>query len=263
MLKRAKMTALDKEWNDLLKKEQAYLLKAVQKKESALNQLLEGKVPEKLQTTLDRAFEKAFTLIFEKGSPMIEKTYRKEELKKRYQINQYSEQIYGDRKRLKAFSKNVTASGAKNLCVSSVEGVGLGILGIGIPDIPLFTGIMLKSIYETALHYGYSYETEEEKYFILEIICGAFAEGGEIKQSDQALNAFLEEHKLPEGYCPEKQIHKAAVILSKKLLYMKFLQGIPVVGAIGGAYDSIYLQMVLKYAKLKYYRRFLSDRRVC
>ena len=39
---------------------------------------------------------------------------------------------------------------------------------------------------------------------------------------------------------------------------MKFLQGIPIVGAVGGAYDVIYMKKVNDYAKLKYNRRFLE-----
>ena len=30
--------------------------------------------------------------------------------------------------------------------------------------------------------------------------------------------------------------------MSKELLYMKFLQGIPVVGTVGGAYNTVYLR---------------------
>ena len=51
----------------------------------------------------------------------------------------------------------------------------MGVLGIGLPDIPVFTGMILKNIYETALHYGYSYESREEKYFILLLIQGAIS----------------------------------------------------------------------------------------
>ena len=39
---------------------------------------------------------------------------------------------------------------------------------------------------------------------------------------------------------------------------MKFLQGIPVVGAVGGAYDVVYLKQITEYANLKYERRFLE-----
>ena len=72
----------EKEWEALLKKEQRLLEKRKEKKETALNRLLAEKVPEKLQHTLDIAFEKAFHLIFEKGTGIIEKTYQKDKLKK-------------------------------------------------------------------------------------------------------------------------------------------------------------------------------------
>lgn len=58
----------------------------------------------------------------------------------------------------------------------------------------------------------------------------------------------------------DESIAKAAGCLSKELLYMKFLQGIPIVGAAGGAYDAIYMKKVVKYAELKYRRRFLHRR---
>ena len=41
---------------------------------------------------------------------------------------------------------------------------------------------------------------------------------------------------------------------------MKFLQTIPIVGVIGGAYDIIFLNRVLKYADFKYQRRRLFSK---
>lgn len=90
----------------------------------------EEKIPQKLQETLDAAFSKAFTLIFQKGSHVIEKTYRKEELEKNYQIQEYAYQLRKNRKSLKAFSKKAEGTGRKNLLLSGVSGVGMGILGI-------------------------------------------------------------------------------------------------------------------------------------
>lgn len=43
---------------------------------------------------------------------------------------------------------------------------------------------------------------------------------------------------------------------------MKFLQGIPIVGAAGGAYDAVYMKQIVKYAEMKYRRRFYSKRRM-
>lgn len=50
---------------------------------------------------------------------------------------------------------------------------------------------------------------------------------------------------------------KASGALSGELLYMKFLQGIPVAGLIGGLYDGIYMKKVTDYAAVKLERRYL------
>ncbi len=44
----------------------------------------------KLQQTLQKAFERAFGLVFEKGTGVIEKTYRREEMEKNYQIREFA-----------------------------------------------------------------------------------------------------------------------------------------------------------------------------
>lgn len=41
---------------------------------------------------------------------------------------------------------------------------------------------------------------------------------------------------------------------------MKFLQGIPVVGAVGGIYDAVYMKRITEYANLKYKKRFLMKK---
>ena len=81
-LMQKRLSPLEKEWIKLQKQEQIYMQKRMEKKDSRLNQLLEKKVPQNLQKTLDTAFSKAFYLIFEKGTGVIEKTYKKEELEK-------------------------------------------------------------------------------------------------------------------------------------------------------------------------------------
>ena len=42
---------------------------------------------------------------------------------------------------------------------------------------------------------------------------------------------------------------------------MKFLQGLPVVGVVGGAYDVVYMKQINKFAELKYRRRLLESRK--
>lgn len=255
-----KKNPFEREWDNLARKESAFLKGRQEKKDTLLNQKLAEKVPEKLQHTLDAAFAKAFMLIFEKGTAVIEKTYRKEDLEKTYQVNKYTDEVRQNRSSLRAFSRKAGTVGAKNLVLSGVSGIGLGTLGIGLPDIPLFTGLILKNIYEISLSYGYDYDSEEERYFVLLLIQGAVSYGDQMKELDLKLNEYIITGQLPEDYSREEEISRTARLLSKELLYMKFLQGIPIVGVVGGAYDVIYMKQISAYANLKYWRRFLNEK---
>lgn len=251
--------AMEKELKRLEKQERSFLEKRMEKKDSALNRLLAEKVPEKLQGTLDAAFAKAFALVFEKGTAVIEKSVNKEEKEKQFQIDSYAAAIKGDRKSLRAFSRKAGGAGRLNLALSGAAGIGLGVLGVGLPDIALFTALMLKGIYEIALRYGFSYGSDAERQFILLVISGAVAYGEEMKVIDDELNTFIQSGAFP-AQDTETLIRQAAGGLSKELLYMKFLQGVPLVGAVGGAYDAVYMKRVMAYAELKYRRRFYYNK---
>jgi len=250
-------TADQKEIKLLERKEAKLLKKRKEKKESGLNRLLAAKVPDKLQHTLDVGFEKAFNLIFAKGTGVIEKTYNKKAMENEFKINEYTNEVYGNRKSLKKFKKNANKAGNANIFLSGVSGIGMGLAGVGIPDIPVFTSMLLKNIYQIAIHYGFDYKTEEEKYIILLIIEGAVSYGEHFEEVNKKVDMFIESSEIPVDYEQKEQIKKTSGMLSKELLYMKFLQGIPIVGAVGGAYDIAYMKNISDYAKLKYQKRFL------
>ena len=182
-------------------------------------------------------------------------------MKKDYKIKEFTNEVRQNKKSLKAFGKKAEATGNVNLAVSGLAGVGMGILGVGIPDIPVFTGFVMKSIYEIALSYGFSYDKIEERRFILLLIQGAVSCGEEMVSVNRLVDQFIESEQLPDGYSEAAQIEKTAAGLSKELLYMKFLQGIPVVGAVGGIYDAVYLKRITEYANLKYKKRFLLKKK--
>ena len=71
------------------------------------------------------------------------------------------------------------------------------------------------------------------------------------------MDEYIVAGQLPENYLQKKQIKLTAQALSKELLYMKFLQGIPIAGIIGGAYDAVYMKRITEYAAVKYKKRFL------
>lgn len=252
----------EKEWTALEKKEARYLMRRREEKtSSALQQKLEEKIPEKLEDTLNTAFIKAFDLVFEKGTGLIEKTYNKDQQKTDYQVREYAAGLKESRKTVKAFGRQSQGTRMKNLMISGVEGVGLGLLGIGLPDIPLFTAVILKSVYEIALSYGFEYESEKEQWFILKMIETALKKGEELERNNSLLNAWIDQNGIGETVKGRKEQSKeTAAALAEALLYMKFLQGIPVVGVAGGAADTVYLKKITDYAELKYKRRFLRKK---
>ena len=67
-------TPWQKEWNRMQRREYAFLQKGRFQKPSRLTGFLESKVPASMQDKLNKGFAKAFELIFNKGTGIIEKT---------------------------------------------------------------------------------------------------------------------------------------------------------------------------------------------
>ena len=74
--------AWSREWADMRRQEDAFL-ERYRQAQAPLEPALRDRVPQGVQDTLEAAFSKAFCVILEKGTPAIEKTLRKEELKRR------------------------------------------------------------------------------------------------------------------------------------------------------------------------------------
>ena len=253
------MNDYEREWSKQLAAEDKFLRDRAGRQDSKLNRMLESKVPEKLQSTLDAAFAKAFELVFEKGAAVIEKTYNRRDIERSSRVRRTIAANNPSARALKEACRAAEGSKTKNTLMSGLSGIGMGLFGIGIPDIPLFTAMLLKSLYEVALSYGYNYDELGEKYFILLLIGAGVRYGDELRAADDRVNYFIENGAEPDTVTMETEIKIAAEGLSGELLYMKFLQGIPVVGAVGGAYDAIYIDRITKYAHMKYNRRFLND----
>ncbi len=262
----------ENEWRLQNLKEESFLVRHVMDKTPKWVSLVEKKVPETLQNTLETAFNKAFVTVFENGAGIIEKTYQKEKQIKQYKFNQRkldNEGFHG--RSVRKFEKQAKKTVAKNLVISSVEGIGFGLVGWGIPDIPIFVSVLLKSIYEIAISYGYSYHTDKEKLFVLKVIDASLKSGEILRQKDDEINALIEryyyEEVLPEEYGETdpfvtelqitRQIDFSAQALSHELLYGKFVQGTTFVGVVGGTADITCLKKITEYASLKYKRRFL------
>ena len=175
-------------------------------------------------------------------------------------VDAYAAEIFGSRKSMKVFSKKAKSSKNRNNLISAVEGIGMGVVGAGLPDIPVFISVLLKSIYEIATIYGFSYDSVQEQIFILKIIETALAHERELIEGNVELNSWLKSEEEFE-ITKEEQMKRTSLALSDELLYLKFVQGAPVIGVVGGVSDVIYQKKITDYAELKYRRRFLNEKR--
>ena len=44
------------------------------------------------------------------------------------------------------------------------------------------------------------------------------------------------------------------------MLVLKFIQGLPIVGIVGGAFNPVYYNKIMKYVRIKYYKRYLIEK---
>ena len=255
-----------KEWNDLIKKENKFIEKRMSGPTCVIIGKLERFVPAKLRNTLNAAFFKGFQIIFEKGTGIIEKTYNKSRKENDFQINTFATELSADKRTVRKFTKQARSAKKINLLVSSVEGIGLGLVGAGVPDIPLFIAMVLKSVYEIALSYGYRYDTDEEKVFILKMIQIAMLDEEAFVEANREFNELIDQLAADgdslEGYSvyKEEQMRATSEALSNEMIYTKFLQGQLIIGVAGGIFDPIYVNRISDYAVLKYRRRFLKSK---
>ena len=247
------------EFKELVREEEKFINRNIVVKENKWQEKISKYVPDTLDKTLNTAFCKAFGLVFEKGTGFIEKTYNKEKREQDFKVNEYSADLRNNKSSIKKFGRLAFGSKVLNMAISTAEGVGMGVFGMGIPDIPVFLSEILKSIYETALHFGFGNETEQEQMFILKIIETALCHEDELVDGDMEINDWIKsEGKIPFLTDKKTQIEKTSDLLSQELLYLKFIQGIPVAGVVGGISDVIYQKKITDYAVLKYKRRFLA-----
>ena len=226
---------------------------------SPLVDKVENIIPDKLKDTLNSAFYKGFQLVFDKGTAFIEKTYNKEKIELEHDINNYAIDRKINKKHMKKLDWHSKQTKLVNTSFSVLEGSVLGLLGVGLPDIPIFISVLVKTVYEIALSYGYQYDSTEEKAYILLLICTAISKGDtQLKYNEQleALSAKID-NSLQENIDMTKIMKDTSSQLAEALLTAKFIQGIPVVGAVGGVVNYSIVNRVASFSRLKYKKRYL------
>lgn len=251
------MDPIEKQLKQIEKKELRRCQKAAQKsadKKTGITGKLQEKIPPKLVQTLEAAFEKGFRLVLEKGSLLIEKTYDREALTCTHEMNDRLIRRRVSRKRLRALDKQAGKAKALDTVLTAAEGMVLGLLGIGLPDIPVFLGVLLRGVYQAALCYGFPCDSTDEKIFVLNLVADAL-EG--TSEAEKIARLIADGLPLPREI--DAEISRAAKVLSQRLLTTKFIQGLPIIGAVGGPANAVFYRKVASYAALQYKKRYLRS----
>lgn len=252
--------AIQKELLSLQKQEEKLMRSATKERPaSSWKGELEKKVPDKVYHSLKVAFGKAFAIVFEKGTGLIEKSYHKEAIQQNQKVQHYAVQLKGNRRELRKVKKQAQVSGLGNMALTTVEGIGLGALGIGLPDIVMFVGVLLKGIYETALRYGIDYNAVGERYLILKMMEASLVKGERWMELNAEVDRLIYQgrQEVPDLDDMVEQRRRTADAFVIDMILLKFIQGLPIVGILGGAGNPVYYNKVIHYVRLKYHKRYL------
>ncbi len=224
-------------------KETEILIKNRYAPKISLESLLNKYIPDSLESTLDAAFREAFKLIFSKGSPIISKTFNEDRIR-----------------RSGGSEQEARSQLTRDILLTGMEGTGLGLIGVGLPDIAVFTAMLLRAVYQTALSYQFEYTSKTEQVFILRLIEAALTRGRKAEELNEELDHLMrriDEEDFHFYGSMNAQIEKTSKALSDETLYLKFLQTVPVIGIAGGLSNPIYLNKVKTFADVKYRKRRL------
>lgn len=251
--------AIEKELKKIEKKEMQMYSRAENKEIPLWKEKLEEKIPYRVIAGLRKMFAKAFSLIFEKGTIIIEKTYNKEETEKDFQIRDFAVDLKGSRREFQKLKRDAIKGNAVSMLFTTAEGIILGSLGIGLPDIVIWVGTLLRGVYETALKYGFDYESPEEKMFILKILEAAMSTGERWARLNLEIDSCIEQgrYNTPEEDEIKQQIADTSDAFATDMLVVKFIQGMPVVGILGGVMNPVYYNRIMSYVQIKYRKRYL------
>ena len=245
--------------NKLEQQEQKYLSYSV-KEADENKRTIRDRIPQKTYDALEKAFEKGFKFIFDKGGGIVEKTGSIEKARTKGEaLNESMERmVHPDT--IKAIDKLASSKVVSSRFAGTADGTVLGIFGMGMPDIPIFLSLLLKSCYEIGAAYGFDYRDEREKKYTLAILKTAFSRDEDKVTASQEcddLAGIMERWEEFDREVTDEDIKEIASVLATDMLVAKFLQGFTFFGVIGGAFNYSMMSKVNKAAKLKYKKRFL------
>ena len=80
-------------------------------------------------------------------------------------------------------------------------------------------------------------------------------------ERNQAVDQIMAGSVVPDQEALKRQRDRTAQTFAMDMLLLKFVQGLPLVGVLGGAGNPVYYRRVLRYVALKYRKRYLFQKR--
>ena len=224
---------------------------------------VEARIPAKLVDTMDEAFYRAFQVLFEKGTGLLRLTFSEKKLRADRFIREYYLKEDPNAERVQSFHKSAHLGGVGATVLATLEGCVLGLFGMGLPDIPILMSLLLRTVYTTALRYGYRFDNQQERYYILLVLSAALTRGSVRREyslkADQVGRAIDKGERL--YFDLDEQMRETSKALARSMLVVKFIQGTSIIGVVGGAQNFSASRRVASMANLKYQKRFLQKKK--
>ncbi len=227
-----------------------------------LKEKINRKLPFDLKKRFEQAFFKSFTMVFNKGIGIIEKTYDKEKLIKGFHEDSTRFKKSVKKRNLKTAERRVKKKILLNRGISTAEGSIVGFMGImtALADVPVFISVLIKSLNEISLHYGFDYDSENEKIYMLKLISMSIAQGEKKRKVSKEIDRIGYGIDLEESsnFQLEGVIQSTSESLAEYMSSAILMQSIPVAGFIlGGLNNFGFMGNLSKTANVKYKKRYL------
>ena len=246
-------TAWAREWSRMRREEEAFLQRAFERR-VPLSALYE-RVPKGLRSSLNGALASALEATLRRSDRTPYAGSRRREA--RAAELRVKTQSRENRRNLQAPKKWADRAIRRQTAAAGAESVAMGLMGWGLPDLPVFTALLLRNLGTLAQRYGFPTGGRRERWFRLKLIETALSRGEAASAGDRALNRMIEREALETAEPERRWVEASASALADELLCLKFLQGVPVAGALGAVGSTAVLNRILEYAELKYRRRML------
>ena len=96
---------------------------------------------------------------------------------------------------------------------------------------------------------------------ILKMMSAAIQKREKWLEADMEVDDFLKAKDIPDSFELEDQIGRTADDFALDMLVLKFIQGLPVVGVLGGLSNPVYYTKIMEYVQLKYHKRYLLEKK--